>query len=221
MDSPHSCSDHATNRPILSGLAASLTVIVQVPTGFSSLMISTPSKTTNIPMLDTHKLPPSKSSGSLIEPPLSSQNTELSTRTEELNFDITSSLMIDPDSRSDMFQRLQIGFIQHLLRDFVGGLDPLGCDVSTCTSHNRIWVLLLAIAVVVLSLDSFIWVLNGWSLKSRDLIGREEYCGRIKPCLWLDQLEGPCQFDKSTSINLAVAICLSVMKKRAGSHLHL
>jgi len=63
-----------------------------------------------------------------------------------------------------MFKRLQIGFVQHPLRDFVGGLDPLGCDVTTCTGHNGIWVLLLAIPVVVLSLDSVTRVVDSWSL---------------------------------------------------------
>ena len=103
-------------------------------------------------MLDTHELPTRKSRGSLVKSPLSSENTKLSTGTEQLNLDITSSLMVDPYSRSDMFKSFNIGFIQHLLCDFVRRLDSVGRDVCASTSDDGVGIRLLIIPFV-LTLD--------------------------------------------------------------------
>jgi hypothetical protein len=89
-------------------------------------------------MFNTHELPSSKSGGSLVESPRSSENTELSTGTKQFNLNIAPSLMIDPNSRSHVLKPFDIGFIQHFRCDFVRRLDPVGRNVCTSTSDDGV-----------------------------------------------------------------------------------
>jgi hypothetical protein len=150
-------------------------------------------------MLDTHELPSSKSTCSLIKPSWSGQDTQLPIRAGELNFDITSSLMIDPDSGSDMFQSLKVGLVQHLLRDFKGRLDAVYGDESPSLFDH--W---LGVGLLALILPLALWVLDFWS--RGHLIGGQEDSRRVKPRLRLD--EGPRfgELDIPACIDSAVAV---------------
>ena len=108
-------------------------------------------------MLDTHKLPAGKSSCGFVKPPSPGQDAENTIRAKQLNLDITSSLVIDPDSSSHMLQSSKVGFFKHLLRHLECRFDTVDSDITAAGGYfgTWIWLLLFVVPLVVIVLSCF------------------------------------------------------------------
>ena len=79
-------------------------------------------------MLEAHKLPAREPSVVLIVAPCAREHARDFVWTVDLDLDIASSLVVDPDPDSDVFQGFEIRVVQHLLCDFETARNAFGRD---------------------------------------------------------------------------------------------